>query len=157
MSVLRMAFIGGAGAALALLVAVTLTTEMEAAAAAAQPPVEQEVGGGAPTKVLIDNASMRVTLVSFPADFIREGGQQRRMEQLIVYLDPGEFEVVGGSGNPRPRTAGVGPESPITLQGTVSDSGVHPPGTVAWHPKDSLTSTLRIKRAYRALYIETKN
>lgn len=126
------------------------------AASVPQPAVEKDVGNGAPTRVLVDNETMRVTLVSFPAGFKREGGLRRRMEQLIVYVDDGEFKVISQPGTKANPNAGKrGPESPIALDGEVS-RGVHTKGTVAWHPKDSLTQTLVTSRAYRALYIETK-
>jgi len=124
--------------------------------AAPRPGVEADVGNGAPTRVLLDNDTLRVTLVSFPKGFKREGGLRRRMEQLIVYVDDGEFKVIPQPGAERaPRSTGRGPESPITLEGEVS-RGLHPKGTIAWHPKDSLTPTLVTSRAYRALYIEMK-
>lgn len=149
--------VGAVSGAGALVLAVALTRQMDVMAAAIAPPVEQQIGGGAPSRVLIDNESMRVTLVAFPEGFIREGGQRRRLEQLIVYLEPGEFEVVGARSSTPAAPRVAGPESPITPEGKLSDSGVHPPGTVAWHPEGSLTATLKMKRAYRALYIETKN
>lgn len=122
-----------------------------------QAPVEKELVAGAPKRVLIDNDSMTVTLVSFPEGFKREGGFKRRAEQLIVYVDDGEFKTVPRPGAaPNPNAGKRGPESPITPEGEVSRGGVHPRGTVAWHPKDSMTGTLQIGRAYRALYIELK-
>lgn len=128
-----------------------------AAADAAAPAVEKDVGGGAPTRVLIDNDSMKVTLVSYPSGFKRDGGLRRRMEQLIVYVDDGDFKVVPRPGaKPNPNAGQRGPESSITLDNEVAKNGFHPKGTVAWHPKDSLTPTLVTTRAYRALYVEMK-
>ena len=128
-----------------------------AAAADTQAQVEKDVGGGAPTRVLLNNDSMRVTLVSYPSGFKREGGLRRRMEQLIVYVDDGDFKVVPRPGaKPNPNAGQRGPESSITLEGELAKNGFHPKGTTAWHPKDSLTPSLVTTRAYRALYIETK-
>ena len=120
--------------------------------------VEKDLGGGAPTRVLLDNNSLRVTLVSFPSGFRREGGLRRRLEQLIVYVDDGEFKVVPRPGaKPNPNAGKRGPESPITLDGEGTKNGMHPKGTIAWHPRDSLTPTLVTSHAYRALYIEFKH
>lgn len=135
---------------------VMLTPARTATAAAPEPQVEKDVGGGAPTRVLLDNEALKVTLVSFPAGFKRAGDLKRRMEQLIVYVDDGEFKVIPRPGaRPNPNAGKRGPESPIALDGEVSH-GVHTKGTIAWHPKDSLTPTLVTSRAYRALYIEMK-
>lgn len=128
-----------------------------------QAAVETELGGGAPTRVLLDNASVRVTLISYPAGFKRQGGMKRRLEQLIVYVDDGDFKVIPRPGaRPRPAVAPgerkVGPESSITLEGTLATGHPnHPRGTIAWHPKGSLTPSIETTRAYRALYIEFKH
>jgi hypothetical protein len=143
------AFVAGAGC-------VTMLTRT-AHAAPAEAQVEKDLGGGAPTRVLLDNDTMRVTLVSFPAGFRREGGMKRRLEQLIVYVDDGEFKIVPpADAKPNPNAGKRGPESPVTLDGGATKNGMHPKGTVAWHPKGSLTPTLVTGGAYRALYIETK-
>ena len=128
-----------------------------AVAATSEAEVEQDVGGGAPTRVISENDSIRVTLVSYPAGFKREGGKRRRLEQLIVYVDDGAFKVIPRPGaTPNPNAGKRGPESSITLEGEVAKGGFHPKGTTAWHPKDSLTPTIVTSRAYRALYIEFK-
>jgi hypothetical protein len=138
-------------------------------AADSNAPVETELGGGAPTKVLLDNNSLTVTLISYPAGFKREGGMRRRAEQLIVYVDDGDFNIIPRAGAaPNPNAAKsnkgagggertIGPESSITLEGTLATGHPnHPKGTIAWHPKGSLTPSLETTRAYRALYIEFK-
>src|SRR5262245_30105811 len=104
------------GLATAACAAAAGTAVMSAAASELQPAVEKDLGGGAPTRVLLDNETMRVTLVSFPAGFKREGGLRRRMEQIIVYVDDGEFKITpqpGAQPNPKPGpNAGKrGPES----------------------------------------------
>jgi hypothetical protein len=122
------------------------------AAAAALP-------GEPPTKTLIDNDKIQVNLVSFPKGFRREGGAPRPYDQLIVYLDPGDFKVIprpGAAPPTNPAAAGLRtPESPIGLDGEVSKNP-HQLGTSTWHPKGSMTPTLVTNAAYRALYIEIK-
>src|SRR3954468_19806668 len=111
---------------------------------------------GPPTKTLIDNERLRVDLISFPKGFRREGGDKRPYDQLIVYLDPGDFTVIPKPGAaPNPNRAQRTPESPIGLDGEVSKNP-HQLGTVTWHPKGSETPTLVTNAAYRALYIEIK-
>ncbi len=128
----------------------------------AQATVETELGGGAPTHVLLNNDSLRVTLISYPAGFKRVGGLKRRLEQLIVYVDDGDFKAMPRAGarpNPPPAAGPrkIGPESSITLDGTLATGHPnHPRGTIAWHPKGSLTPSIETTRAYRALYIEFK-
>ncbi len=162
MSNKRVRYIACAAAVAASLISGTAILSIRAAAAAAagQPRVEEELGGGAPTKVLEDNGSMRVTLISYPAGFRREGGLRRRMEQLIVYVDDGDFQVIHSSDaktrSPAAAPGQRGPESSITPDGGLTKNGFHPQGTVAWHPKDSLTPTIVTRRAYRALFIELK-
>ncbi len=139
-----------------------IAVNSNARAAESQAPVESELGAGAPTRVLLDNASLRVTLISYPAGFKREGGMRRRLEQLIVYVDDGDFKVIprpGARPNPnfRPGAGTIGPQSSITPEGTLAEGHPnHPRGTIAWHPRDSLTPSIETTRAYRALYIEFK-
>ena len=138
-----------------------LTYNQTAHAAAPEAQVEKDVGGGAPTKVVNENDNIRVTLVSYPSGFRRQGGFRRRADQVIVYIDDGDFKVEPRPGakpnpTPNPNAGAGGPESSYTLDGVVAKNGFHPKGTTAWHPKDSLTPTIVTKRAYRALYIEMK-
>ena len=135
-------------------------------AAAKDLPVEKDLGGGAPTKVLLDNAKMTVTLITFPKGFVRTGDMQRRADQLIVYVDDGDFKFLPRPGatpntNAAPRPTGpvvcdpVKDCGPINLDGNPS-SGIHHPGTIAYHPVGSTTNSLVANSTYRALYIELK-
>lgn len=122
---------------------------------------DTRLGGDAPTKVLIDNDKVKVSLVSFSKGFVREGGQKRAQDQVIVWLDEGDYTVPPRPGAPpRPQSANErpqkGPESAIAPDGSVV-RGVHPMGTVVWHPKDSTTPTMQINKAFRSIYIELKN
>lgn len=144
-----------------------VTLNQNVLAAAQEVAVEKDLGGGAPTRVLLDNAKMMVTLVTFPKGYVRQGDMKRRADQLIVYVDDGDFEILprpgatpnANPGGPRP----TGPVvcdavkdcGPIALDGNPS-SGVHHPGTIAYHPVGSMTPTLQANSAYRALYIELK-
>jgi hypothetical protein len=125
---------------------------------AAAEPVETMVGGGAPAKVLVENDKVKVTLVSYDKGFVRKGGMARGMDQVIVYIDDGDFTVPPRPGaapqpaGPRPRT----PESSIRPDGTVANGGLHERGTVAWHPKGSNTPTLNINKPYRVVFVEMK-
>ena len=168
MVTVKKAWILGVASAAAIAAGVTGLAVHSARAADSQAPVETELGGGAPTRVLLDNNSLRVTLISYPAGFKREGGMQRRAEQLIIYVDDGDFNIIpraGAAPNPNAKSKKgggggertIGPESSITLEGTLAQGHPnHPRGTIAWHPKGSLTPSLETTRAYRALYIEFK-
>ncbi len=128
--------------------------------AAAAMEVETQVAGAAPTKVMIENDKVRVSLASYPQGFMRDGGKRRQYDQIIVWVDEGDYTVPRPAGapatpGPRPNAGERGPESAIALDGSVV-SGKHPPGTVVWHPKDSRTPTMIINKAFRSLYIEIK-
>jgi hypothetical protein len=116
--------------------------------------------GDAPTKVLIDNDQVRVSLVSFPTGFDRAGGMKRDYDQVIVFLDDGDYTIPPRPGaTPRPPSSTPpqrGPESSITPNGDVVVAGVHPQGTVAWHPKGSANMHMQINKAFRQMYIEIK-
>ncbi len=106
---------------------------------------EGQAGGcGAPEKVLVDNDVVRVNLVSFPKDFVRCGHVKRRNHQLLVYIDPGDFTLtwngVTGENQPPPK------EASKPLQ----------PGSIAFHPKESLVSDSHINNAYRVIFVEMK-
>ena len=131
-------------------------------------PYEQQAGGGAPKQILVDNAQLRATLISFPKDFVRPGDLRRHDDTLIVYIDEGRL---AGVGPPHPEYAEVQafshhPDAPATCDpikdcDTVAPDGswsrgAHEPGSVAWHPKDGFVGTLRAVQAYRALYVEVK-
>ena len=153
-------FVGGVGSGVML--------NQNVLAAAQDVPVEKDLGGGAPTRVLLDNAKMTVTLITFPKDFVRKGDMKRRADQLIVYVDDGDFKFLprpgatpNASANAPPRPTGpvvcdpVKDCGPIALDGNPS-SGIHHPGTIAYHPVGSMTNSLVANSTYRALYIELK-
>ncbi len=121
---------------------------------------EPDVASGAPSKVLIENSRARITLASHPAGFKKEGGKRRPFDQIIVWVDEGDYTVIRPPGAPANPNAGAapvrGPESAIALDGSVV-TGKHPAGTVVWHPKDSRTPKTVINKAYRSLYIELKS
>lgn len=131
--------------------------------AAAKLPVEDKIGGGAPARVIIDNEVIRATIVSYPKDFKREGGRRRALDQLVVYLDDGEFQFAQSSSGAQP-TMAFGAAScdkikdcgPVGPDGQFKSGNLHPSGTVAWHPKDTRTETIRTGKAYRAVYLELK-
>jgi hypothetical protein len=154
---------------------VVLSPHVMAAAA----EYEKDVGGGAPTKVLIDNDRLRVTLVTFPKGFTRPGGVKRRADTLIAYIEPGDFKTggAGAGGGQRPGGARAGaapvnrPGEPVTCDAVKDCGPVGPdgnfesqsaqgkplaPGSVAYHPKGSNVGSLEINSTYRALYIELK-
>ena len=151
-------FAGGLGSGVVL--------NQKVKAAAAEAAVEKDLGGGAPTKVLLDNSKMRVTLITFQKGTVRQGDMQRRADQLIVYLDDGDFKTVprpGAAPNPNRGPRPTGPVTcdpikdcgPIRLDGMPS-ANPHALGTIAWHPEGSLTPTLQVNSTYRALYVELK-
>ena len=125
--------------------------------------------GGAPARVLIDNALVRATLISFPQGFIRAGGFKRRYDTVIAYIDDGVLEDVGP---PQTQYAVVkaqnhadGPAvcdrirdcDSVGPDGRWANGTVTLRGTVAWHPKDGYVENMRIGRNYRAVYIELKD
>jgi len=119
--------------------------------------LETQVGGGAPTKVLIENERVRISLTSYPQGFKRDGGQRRQYDQVIVWVDEGDYTVVRPAGAPPNPNAGArGPESAIALDGSVV-TGKHPQGTVVWHPKNSRTPKMVVNKPYRQFYIEIKS
>ncbi len=154
------AFCGGVGSGLMM--------NQKVLAAAQDLPVEKDLGGGAPTRVLLDNSKMKVTLVTFQKDKLRQGDMRRRADQLIVYVDDGDFKMLprpgaagAPAGNRPPRPTGpvvcdpIKDCGPIALDGNPS-AGVHHTGTIAWHPEGSVTGNLVANATYRALYIELK-
>jgi len=136
--------------------------------AAAKLPREPVVGGGAPTKILIDNDMIRANLVSFPTGFIRAGGYRRRLDTVIAYVDDAELKDVGPSQkqfdvvqqlDAHPDAIAQCP--PIKDCDSVAPTGKWAKGptvrgTVAWHQQDGYVERIQIGKAYRALYIELK-
>ena len=103
-------FMAGIGAGL------VLSPHVMAAAAV----YETDVGGGAPTRVLIDNNRLRVTLVTFQKGFTRPGGVLRRADTLIAYIDPGDFKTGGAAAGGGARKGGtrmlVGYTTPLSVR-----------------------------------------
>jgi hypothetical protein len=136
---------------------------------AASMPYATAPSGGAPDRVLMDNALFRATLISFSQSFIRAGGFKRRYDTVIAYIDDGVLEDVGA---PQTQYAVVkaqdhadGPAvcdrirdcDSVGPDGRWANGTVTLRGTVAWHPKDGYVENMRIGRNYRAVYIELKD
>jgi hypothetical protein len=98
-------------------------------------------GGGAQQKVLVDNDTVRVNLVSFKKGFIRPGGLMRKNDQLLVYLDEGQFTLIKTGNN----TPVAKPNSQRLL-----------PGSSVFHSRGSIVSESLIDQDYRVLFIEMK-
>src|SRR5690242_9565309 len=97
MSATKNWIVGLAGAALAAGAMATLSVH-SARAADAELPWQSDPGGGAPEKTLLENDALRVTLISFPAGFHRNGGERRPYDTLIAYIDEGDFKVMPRAG-----------------------------------------------------------
>ncbi len=110
------------------------------AAAAGDFPYEQQIGGGAPFKVLLDNDVIKVTRISFPKGSTRQGGVKRKMTQLLVYFQPAEYTHLPTPGGP----TFADPHSKVAV------------GAVTFHPKDTVVGTLVTDKAYDVLYLEFK-
>jgi len=98
-------------------------------------------GGGAEQKVLVDNDTVRVNLVSFKKGFVRPGGLMRKNHQLLVYLDEGQFTLTKTGNN----TPVEKPNSQRLL-----------PGSSVFHYRGSVVSESRIDEDYRVLFVEMK-
>ena len=83
----------------------------------------------------IDNDVVRVNLVSFKKGFMRAGGLRRKNNQLLVYLDQGQFTLTG---NGKPNTQRL------------------MPGSSVFHYRDSIVSESHIDEDYRVLFVEMK-
>jgi hypothetical protein len=140
--------------------------------AASEVPWLTHPGGGAPAKLLLDNNSLRVTLISYPAGFHRKGGLRRPYDTLLAYIDEGDYRVIPRArAGSRPR-AGANPAfsrregqpaqcDPVKDCGPIGPEGTYaghplPPGTITYHPKGNVTPGLVVGHAYRVLYIEVK-
>ena len=133
---LAVIFAGGAG------ISAAITSQVMAAGQAYEDEAKTG-GGGAPQTVLLDNARVKVNLISFPKDFTRPGQLLRRRDQLLVYIDPGTWKFVSHSdGSPaRPEDAA---------------RPALPAGSVAWHPRDTPISEVRSYEPYRVIFLEVK-
>ena len=98
-------------------------------------------GGGAPEKTLVDNDSLRVHLVEYKKGYIRPGSVRRRNDQLLVYIDEGQYTTLkAGDGRPLPNPR----------------PSHEPPGSSVFHWADTVVTENRIDNDYRVLYIEVK-
>lgn len=98
-------------------------------------------GGGASEKVLVDNDAIRVNLVSFKKGFIRPGSLLRRNDQLLVYVDEGQYTILkSGDGKPLPNP----------------HPSHEPPGSSVFHYADTVVTENHIDNDYRVLFIEVK-
>jgi len=101
-------------------------------------------GGGAPEKLLLDNDVVRVNLVSFPKGFDRKGRLKRRYNQLLVYIDPGDYTITWSGTTGKPPPPRNKPHVPL------------PVGSAVYHPAGTVVSDSHINNAYRVLFIEMK-
>jgi hypothetical protein len=101
---------------------------------------EEQVGGGAPFKVLVDNDTVRATLISMPKGHMRQGGVKRKLDQLLVYIDPAKYSHLATPGTQFDR------ESQSVVEA----------GKVTWHDKDTTIGTIRVDEPYRVMYVEIK-
>jgi len=111
-----------------------------AAPAAADIKYEEQVGGGAPFKVLLDNDTVRATLISMPKGHMRQGGVKRKLDQLLVYIDDAKYSHLATPGT----------------QFDKESQSVAPAGKITWHDKDTTIGTIRIDEPYRVMYVEIK-
>jgi hypothetical protein len=101
-------------------------------------------GGGAPQKLLLDNTRVRVNLVSFLKDFDRMGGLKRRNDQLLVYIDPGAYEITRSGDSGKEITPDPAKRKPLA------------PGSAVFHGRDSVVSSTHIYAPYRVIFLEVK-
>jgi hypothetical protein len=113
---------------------------MTARGNAAEPKYEEQIGGGAPVKVLQDNDVLRATLISFPKGQVRQGGVKRKLDQVLIYIDDAKFSHL-----PTPGTQ-FDKESQTVMKA----------GQITYHDKDTVVGTLRVDEPYRVMYVEIK-
>ncbi len=111
-----------------------------AAPVAADVKYEEQIGGGAPVKVLVDNDVLRATLITMPKGQIRQGGVKRKLDQILVYIDDAKYSHL-----PTPGT-----------QFDKESQSVVEAGKITWHDKDSTVGTIRVDEPYRVMYVEIK-
>jgi hypothetical protein len=112
---------------------------------------------GAPTRLLIDNENVRVSLVTFPAGFKSPPGSKREYDQVLVWLDGGSVTPIKPGTAPQAPTQ-RGPQSQTALDGSVVPAGTPKPvDAVVWHPKGGNVGPVEIEgKPLRLLYIEIK-
>ena len=101
---------------------------------------EEQVGGGAPTKVMFENDVLKATLITMPKGHIRQGGVKRKLDQILIYIDPAKYSHL-----PTPGT-----------QFDKESQSVVEAGKITWHDKDSTVGTIRVDEPYRVMYVEIK-
>ena len=107
---------------------------------AADAGYEEQIGGGAPVKVLQDNDVLRSTLISFPKGHVRQGGGKRKLDQVLIYIDKAKYSHL-----PTPGT-----------QFTTESQTVMEAGQITYHDKNSILGTIRVDEPYRVMYVEIK-
>ena len=107
---------------------------------AADVKYEEQIGGGAPVKVLKDNDVLRATLISFPKGHVRQGGGKRKLDQVLIYIDKAKYSHL-----PTPGT-----------QFSAESQTVMEAGQITYHDKDSVVGTIRVDEPYRVMYVEIK-
>ena len=127
------AIVAGAGCA-------GMLTGHARAAAAADVKYEEQIGGGAPVKVLQDNDVLRATLITFPKGQIRDGGVKRKLDQVLIYIDDAKFTHLPMAGTPFDK------ESQTVMKA----------GQITYHDKDTVVGKLRVDEPYRVMYVEIK-
>ena len=118
----------------------TMLARAAAASAATDVKFEEQIGGGAPVKVIEDNDVLRATLISFPKGHIRPGGVKRKLDQVLIYIDPAKYSHL-----PTPGT-----------QFDKESQSVVEAGKITWHDNGSVVGTIRIDEPYRVMYVEIK-
>jgi hypothetical protein len=137
-------YVGCAVAATAVVVGAAIAGIAASRVTAAEPGAavkyEEQIGGGAPTKVVQDNDVLRATLITFPKGQVRQGGVKRKSDQVLIYIDKAKFTHL-----PTPGT-----------QFTAETQSTEEPGQVTYHAKDSVVGTIRVDEPYRVMYVEIK-
>lgn len=101
---------------------------------------EEQVGGGAPFKVVFENEVLKATLISMPKGHVRQGGVKRKLDQILIYIDPAKYSHL-----PTPGT-----------QFDKESQSIVEAGKMTWHDKDTTVGTIRVDEPYRVMYVEIK-
>lgn len=126
--------------AIAIVAASGLAGVMKARAAGPVPADEEQVGGGAPFKVMFENDVMKATLITMEKGHIRQGGVKRKLDQILIYIDPAKYSHL-----PTPGT-----------QFDKESQSVVEAGKITWHDKGTTVGTIRVDEPYRVMYVEIK-
>jgi hypothetical protein len=104
--------------------------------------VDKEGGGGAPSKVLIDNAAVKVIMVAFPKGFHRPGNVKRRYNTLLIYPNAASY---------RPYDMATGKIVETSQPSKLAA------GTVVYHWKESIVTPMEMQMDYNVLFVQMKN